>query len=252
MNTLLEAVHKGAEENTIVLSFANSLYGPQTQKWLKCVERLGIHNYVIIALDSTLAERLKRESVPCVLFPVPGEFSKNRLWMHRVAIVQSVLERTQLNILHCDIDAYWLGDPRPMLAETSLWADIAFSQGTIWPQNALAQWSFVLCCGFFYLRNSPATRRFWQQVSHAVAKSQDDQIAVNETLLAWKTHWQTKATPSYRLTFRSLPMSCYCETLRGRTQTESLPVLHCALLPHRLFCRNAKDASEDTLVLHEI
>src|SRR5262249_36224363 len=68
--------------------------------------------------------------------------------------------------------------------------DLQISTGHGMPQDAIDQWGFSLCCGFFVLHASPRVERF---VAEWIKKSRQhghDQLALNILLLDHELRWQ--------------------------------------------------------------
>ncbi len=93
-----------------------------------------------------------------------------------------------IDFIHTDLDAFWLQDPLPLLNKID--ADLVFSMDMGIPAHVRERWGFTLCCGFFRLRSTPASRKFFQAWQQRTSQLGDDQIALNELLSAQDLTWE--------------------------------------------------------------
>lgn len=224
--------------NTIIIVFANNCYLPVLNNWLYAIERLGITNYLIIALDEVLLAHLQSRHVPVLLRPCDPVLES--LWIHRIAVIQEIL-MTGYDVLHSDADAVWLKDPLQKYIYAQPY-DMIFSQGTVWPPDVHKVWHFVLCCGFFFIKANASTLRFMAELSERVIKDKDDQVSVNRLLLERTMQWQNKK--GYALNYQDKDINCFHEVLAGNGGG-----LRVALLPHAGFQR-LNDCEDEVYVKH--
>lgn len=217
---------KTARSKQLIAVFANDAYRPVLQNWMAAMQRIGIRNYMVVALDRKLFCYLEARGVRTLYRPC--EPALGELWIHRLNVISELLERGH-DVIHSDADAVWLKNPLPYL--DALPHDMLFSQGTVWPPDVQEQWGFVLCCGFFMLRSNVRTRSFVRKLKARVRRDRDDQISCNRLLCETGTRWEEARQP-YPLTFRGTGLICSPEVREGHCGDLTL-----ALLPHRLFQR---------------
>lgn len=240
MNIFKKIFHLKNHKQTQIILFANYNYLPVVQNWIVSAERVGIKNYVVICLDQKLYDHFRKKSIPVLLRPC--DLNLEKLWIHRIKVIHELLEKGY-NIIHTDADAVWMKDPIPYLNNIN--ADLVFSQGTYWPRDIHEKWGFVLCCGFFFIKNKNDTRLFIQKLFERVKKDKDDQISCNRLLYELGTNWKYNEH-KYTLEFNGTRFDAYEDILMGECGE-----LEVALLPHAKFQRIAQ-SSEDIYVKHII
>ncbi|MEQ8717472.1 MAG: putative nucleotide-diphospho-sugar transferase [Acidimicrobiales bacterium] len=107
-------------------------------------------------------------------------------WLARFDALREFLDDDDL--IHTDLDAFWLRDPVPRLADID--ADLVFSIEYGLPKDIVDRWGFVLCCGFFAARSTPTTKAFFDRWRAAVAEHEDDQKAINYLLAEMGVAWE--------------------------------------------------------------
>ncbi len=214
------------ENEAYIVTFANYDYLDVLENWLRGIWKLNIKNYIVVSLDSQIYNYLNAKGIPTILRPCDNGL--NRLWIHRLKVIQLFLE-TGRDVIHSDADAVWFKDPQEFIADID--AELIFSQGTYWPPEVHEEWGFVLCCGFFYIKNSPKTRTFLSQLCEQVLIDGDDQVSVNKLLLKLNTKWALPST-GYQLAVGNFNFNCYENTVFGKND-----LCDVALLPHALFQR---------------
>lgn len=135
------------------------------------------------------------------------------------------------DMLHSDLDAFWLSDVRPEIEEMDF--DLGFSVDHGSPPDALDIWGFALCCGLFATRANPSTTAFLSEWAEMVERMQHDQDAVNALLLSREVSWSPG--PEGLLT--------------TEIRVENRPV-KIAVFPQRLAERAPPFSSPDTSVAH--
>lgn len=138
-----------------------------------------------------------------------------------------------IDFVHSDADAVWLRDPVPeyFLGQKS---ELIISQGTIWPPFVLKVWSFVLCCGLFYVRSGPLTRTLFEDLLTDIRTSRDDQISMNKVLAERGIRWNLDRSIIYKLQYNQHEFLCSKNTVQGVSLKDGLTV---QMLPHHLFQR---------------
>ena len=213
----------------VPLIFANSAALYLLDNWLWHAAATGMRQALLLALDEAAAARAGDPHCRVVRLTFDGTLSE--LWQVRLLVFE-VLAAAGIDVVHSDLDAVWLDDPRPHLFDDAL-LDGAFSQGTFHPRAAHAAWQFVLCCGLFGLRGSPATARFMAAVRGQAVQDGDDQAALNHVLLHTGTAWEADdSSETYQIGDERLRFACRRRMLRGRNSRLGLRI---GLLPfHRV------------------
>lgn len=225
-----ELLKKVAQDNTVILAFADSHYDKVLENWLLAINKLKITNFVIICLDEKTYQALQNHNIPSYTYLHHGDL--NTLWIHRFKLIR-IAVMLGYHVIHSDIDAVWLKNPLATFFKSNTTFDMAFSQGTFWPEDVHKAWQFVLCCGFFYLKSNFAVLHFLKKLQLAIADLHDDQVALNRILLDMAVIWQN-TPPAYQHRYQQRMFNCYEQNLFGSTGT-----LELALLPHHLFQRVA-------------
>ena len=214
------------KKGKLTIVFANYDYLPVLENWLYAMQRIGVDNFLIIALDKKLYDHLQNKNINSRLYPC--ELDLGKLWIHRIEVILKLLKEGY-DIIHSDADAIWLQDPLPYL--DSLPHDMIFSQGTVWPPDVHEAWNFVLCCGFFMIRSNKDTLKFIHTLLQQVKKDKDDQRSCNRLLLDMQTTWEEPLEP-YLLNFKGKQFTCSAFLRTGKCANMTL-----ALLPHKKFQR---------------
>lgn len=227
------------------VTFATGDFAPLLGNWLRHAKAAGVTHSLVIAMDAALAARLEQGGIPAIRHDFDGTLPD--LWYQRTLVFEWLALRG-VDFIHSDIDAVWLRDPRPFCrAEPGF--DLIFSQGINYPPEVWHAWGFVLCCGLFAVKASPATARFFAEVRGMTAQVGDDQIAVNILLHDSGLSWRTAGIESYPLNDRhGQVFTAYRGMLGGISERAGLRV---GLLPHDLVPRLPILGSE-ALVRHPV
>ncbi len=238
MTTLRSDTAALAENNTVILSFANSDYLPVIENWINALNHLNIKNYIVICLDQEVYDHLLQQGNPVLLRPCINELGS--LWVHRIDVIKEFLD-VGFNVLHSDADAVWLKNPLGKYIYNQP-DDMIFSQGTVWPPDIHEKWQFVLCCGLFYVKSNLAVLNFFELLAIRVREDKDDQVSINRMLYEASIKWEIG--DSYLLPFREKEFICSDEIIKGKNSALSI-----AVLPHRKFQRLCEE-SDDIYVKH--
>lgn len=165
------------------------------------------------------------------------------LWVHRMRVLCELMDEGR-DVIHSDADAVWIADPLPYILGCE--KQMVFSQGTIWPPDVHTRHGLVLCCGLFYLRNTPDVRAFLQEVDRRMPRDLDDQICINRLISERGVVWEF--TSSYEIPFRNQVFRASIDPIYA--DVAELPSL--AVLPHHLFPRMVETLHADTLVAHPV
>jgi hypothetical protein len=199
--------------------------------WFSHMDALGVHRVLAVAMDGDLAARLKGVHFRSAQAEFDGTLAD--FWFQR-ALIWAFLAEQGIEFIHSDTDAVWLRGPTEAYENDDF--DLLLSQGTIHPLEALTAWGFVLCCGFFWARPTPASRRVFRALVAPNAKGPeyDDQTLLNRLLVGAGTTWMANSVESYDLQLRGRSFRCFRQPLTGHCTSLDL---HLALLPHHLFPR---------------
>jgi Nucleotide-diphospho-sugar transferase len=222
------------------LIFCDRSYTEILANWIEWARTAGGSNLVVFALDGVTQAFANRCGV--VSIPLARIGSQHELWIRRAEIFAATAAEG-IDFVHSDADAVWLRSPiEEMFA---LGTDLVFSQGTIWPPDVVDRWGFVVCCGLFCVRASPATAAFFESVVATMATEHDDQSAVNRMLVSDGLIWEVPESGDTRF-LQGRSFHVFDRPVRGQCGTLSV-----SLLPHHRFPR-LPEISADTVVAHPL
>ena len=171
----------------LIISFCNHDYVELAEIWVAEIAKLNITNYIIISADQKTYEHLKSKNINTEL---SNHDKKESFWVYRMKVIQSFLEKnTNDYLVHSDLDAIWKKNICEELFNEYNNTDLFFSQGTVFPPEHLKKHNFVLCCGFFCIKNNDKTRKFIDKYINNLIVIKDDQKAINLELI--NTKWNT-------------------------------------------------------------
>ncbi len=233
---------RAADAGPLPLVFATGNFAVLLDNWLVHVRAAGVRQPLVIAMDAALSP--PRDSDALVV-PYGFDGSLDDLWFRR-ALVFEFLSGRGVDFIHSDVDAVWLGDPRPLcFGEGGL--DLVFSQGTSYPPEVWQRWGFVLCCGLFAARANANTAAFFAKVRALAERIPDDQVAVNVLLDQHSVIWETEGRGAYPLVSRrGMAFTGYGQMLTGSCETLGLRI---GLIPHHRVPRLAI-SDTDAIVRH--
>ena len=184
---------------TIALVFGTHDFLALLQNWACHALALGIHWFVIVAMDNAthielsklpklrshalLLPRVQSGDITLTKYNVIGERQRYGL---------SVLERGY-NIIHSDADALWIKDPFPLLSIGDIVAERIWGK----PLSVVKEWGAAICTGFYFLRSTPPVLALARAVRTEVARKRQrqpqwqasDQYFVNHVLHGYGVHW---------------------------------------------------------------
>jgi hypothetical protein len=224
-----------------IVGFVNQNYVEIARNWLVAIDRLGLgRRALLVTLDEAAQRALSSSDVRLLHRPLlSGDL--NDLWVHRVKVLSELL-LSGIDVVHSDVDAVWLSDPLPEMSGSSL--DLVFSQGTVWPPDVHRNRGFVMCCGLYFVRNSPGARLFFKRFAERVAIERDDQAALNRLLDEWLGEWAIREP--YRVRFGSVEFVCSRVMMLA-----SGPDLSVGVLPHHSYPR-LMSGLEGVMVAHPL
>ncbi len=232
------------DANAVTIVFADSAYSLVLGNWLRHALPFVGNNLVIFSLDEKLDAALREQGLTSILLPYCGRLDE--LWLLRLRVFEALVE-LGVSFIHSDADAVWLADPRKYCLDLNV--DLAISPGTIWPPEAVEQWGFVLCCGFFVARAVPAMAKMLPAVRRASARDRDDQAALNRVLVSANVNWRTEGLSYDVQEVMNRSFRNYHDIVLGRTTSEFDLTL--ALLPQDLFQRIPR-SGHTAMVMHPL
>lgn len=186
MNHILDEITKQIKPSSRpVISMCNNNYYELLENYILHVLDTGFESIFIIALDDYTFDKLLKKNISCALVNAENEFGNV---MALRSYIFSLLCKNGIDFIHSDIDAIWLNNPKEFCFDET--SDIIFSQGTIWPPEALKRRGFVLCCGFFSVKASAKTRLFFAKAAGYTRELKSDQQATNRILLDYDLKWK--------------------------------------------------------------
>jgi hypothetical protein len=233
----------GARPDPLIVTFSDSRYLPLLQLWSQRLGRLGVDRIRVFCLDAPTHDWCQSHGVASEPIAWRGDFRD--LWVQRIRVFRALLEAGE-EFVHSDTDAIWIQNPLRCGSAVGRDEDLLFSQGTVWPPDVHDRWGFVLCCGWFRARPTPAARAFFDDLEADVHTTGDDQVSVNRLLAAMGTQWTLGPKGDYQLPFRQRMLQCWTRPVGGITSAGFLSV---GLLPHREFQRLPED-TEFAVVKH--
>ena len=225
----------------IILVFANYSYIDIVFNWIKSIENLNLSNYIIISMDSKLYQILLENSINSVLVKVDKNLKD--IWKVRIKIFRFLID-SGYDFIHSDADAIWLKNPIAEYFNSYQELDLIASQGTIFPQNVLKKWGFVLCCGLFFVRSNERTSELFREIENNVYQTDDDQKSLNTVLMSKNITWDFET--QYQIFFRNFRFYCSDQIVQGKGDG-----IQVGLLPFKQFPRLVQ-YQENSYVIHTL
>lgn len=151
----------------VVVTSVSESYLPMFELWQERVPRTV--EIVVCCFDAYSAKHVRRGRVVS-----RKATTRSEMWIQRLeTVIEVCAAESERPVVHSDIDAFWLGDPR----DSDAFIGNAFSV-----DHGLGRGlkTFALCCGFYRLESKcldtvPFLRR-WRNLTATVG---DDQLALN-------------------------------------------------------------------------
>jgi hypothetical protein len=99
-------------------------------------------------------------------------------WRFRLTIINNIFKYSEKNIIHTDVDCFWLKNIVNVLdkfPEYDLIGHVAFGH----PIQIVEKIGFVMCCGFYFLRYSNKNLYFLDKILEQKLNFVDDQVYFN-------------------------------------------------------------------------
>ena len=163
---------------SIVVTVANHGYLPLVDNWARHLRRLGVHHYVVFALDDALHRACVQRGTHSLRLPVETATSTraedygapgfNAIVRIKPALVLRLLE-LGLDVFLSDADVVWIRDPRPEIrAQGAYDVHIQYSAPHYAPVGRAIEAGRFCNTGFFLARSNPATRSLFTDVVRAI------------------------------------------------------------------------------------
>ena len=176
------------ERDSVIVTQVAYNYFPIFEIWYRAMQRLGVHNILLIALDPLTVEKARSAGIHYWYLPIFGfQKSVRRLiWTETLKVRQKILN-AGVNYLHSDADAIWQRDVRAQVLNHKTDFVTSMAQGT--PKSALESWGFVMCLGFYFCRSNQRTRAIYDRYIEMTAALGHDQNGLNQLLFEQGLTW---------------------------------------------------------------
>jgi len=175
---------------TVILLFATADFTDLLFNWAQAARRIGVLNFVLVAMDKKLGEVLARfESPPGLLLPrvASGNVTiiKRNVIGERQRFGLRVLE-AGFNVLFADLDAIFLKTPAPLLTDGDIIGERIWGR----PPSLVDKWGAAICTGFYFMRSTPQTVSLFRKTHFLIANKRkkqprwqaSDQWAINHAI----------------------------------------------------------------------
>jgi hypothetical protein len=163
--------------DTIVLTFINSKYAPMFNLFYKYFQRHGLQNLLVICLDKESQNALTNQHIRTILIEYEI-IDICEFWRFRLTIINNVFKYSEKNIIHTDVDCFWLKNIMHVFDELSdydIIGHVAFGH----PIQIVEKIGFVMCCGLYLLRYNSKNMRFLDRILAQHLNFVDDQVYFN-------------------------------------------------------------------------
>lgn len=124
-------------------------------------------NLLVVCLDGYTRNELACKNIPTLYRPfaiIPGNHkSKKTFWRYRVSVINDIYTQYKTDLIHTDVDCFWLKDITNVLYENNkydLVAHIAYNH----PHYIAEKQGFVMCCGLYYIKYTNKAENFAKNV----------------------------------------------------------------------------------------
>jgi tetratricopeptide (TPR) repeat protein len=220
-------VRSKSVKNTVLITQVAINYFPMFKVWYSYFRKFEISNFLVIALDPIVHNKLQELGVATYLLPIfcYQRKIKSIFWFETVKLRRRI-NSMGVNYIHTDIDAFWLRNPLSLME--SIKCDILGSIAHGQPRHLVRDWGFAICCGFYSIRSNERTRKIYDQYVRLTGRLPHDQAALNQLLYDNGITWETQST-SYK---------------RGRCNGSGLDVY---ILPENIVSRDPSSLSRTTI-----
>lgn len=236
------------QNGTIILVVAARSSYDVMLNWCISMKRVGLDNYILVALDNDAQEFFSEKGAPVVQLPRgPGEekVSKSDVWVQRTFVAHMILSEG-IDVLISDADAVMMKSPfeNPLSHFDDKSFDIITtpsnfpnpSKGELpdacpSPPPGKMEWRHWPCMGWTLLRASKRMYIFFvEEFLRDVIRYQDDQIGFNCAIRKAGAEWNEGSSWTTN------------KTVRIKAKTPKLKLL---MLPAAQFVRNCTDFKEE-------
>lgn len=163
--------------DTIVLTFINFKYVPMFKVFYKYFQRHDLQNLLVICLDKESQNELIDLGVRTMFVDYTIQ-DICEFWRFRLTIINNVFKYSEKNIIHTDVDCFWLKNIMLLfdaLPDYDIISHVAFGH----PIQIVEQIGFVMCCGLYLLRYNTKNMRFLDRILAQHLNFVDDQVYFN-------------------------------------------------------------------------
>jgi Nucleotide-diphospho-sugar transferase len=163
--------------DTIVLTFINLKYIPIFDVFYQHFKQHNLNNLFVICLDKESREHVDSFGVHTMLIHY-NIVDLCEFWRFRLTVINNIFKYSEKNIIHTDVDCFWLKNIIPIFSELSsydLVGHVAFGH----PIQIVDKIGFVMCCGLYFLRYSRKTMNLLDRILAQRLNFVDDQVYFN-------------------------------------------------------------------------
>ncbi len=179
-------------DSPVITTVVTKSFLPLYENWKAALDRVGIDNIFVVALDPETSEHLRDTNVSSILLPVT---ERTEVLQLKTQIVFE-LHKNRFDVLFSDVDAIWRKDCREIFySDKTKTYDLIFSQAFGLPKSIVKLQGFSLCTGFYFIRKESALSDFfheWLAIQHAHPEF-CDQLSLNALIVQHPPKWNIKA-----------------------------------------------------------
>lgn len=163
--------------DTIILTFINYKYIPIFKVFYNYFQKHNLDNLLVICLDKETQNELTDHGVR-TMFINYNIVDLCEFWRFRLTIINNIFKYSEKNIIHTDVDCFWLKNIVTILDNLSdydIIGHVAFGH----PIQIVEKIGFVMCCGLYMLRYSDKNLYFLDRILEQKLNFVDDQVYFN-------------------------------------------------------------------------
>lgn len=195
----MEHILSSIKDDAIIVSFLNKKYMKMFKLFYKYISQFQLENIIIVCLDTDSFTALKMYNVN----PILCEYNINNresFWRFRLEKIIELMETSQKNIIHTDLDCFWFRDIySDILKRTNFQYDLIGHVAHKMPNYVAQELGFVLCCGLFMIRYSLDNVAWVKAIMAEYPTIEDDQVLFNHYIFHHKSSIRTLPN-SYNIT----------------------------------------------------
>ncbi|KAL6574292.1 hypothetical protein OROHE_001196 [Orobanche hederae] len=179
---LANILSKIAVRKELIVALANSNVKPPLELWFTSIKKVGIHNYLVVALDSETFDFCKSNDVP-VYQTDPNEDIDDNIGKTALSHVVSVYLQNPFDHLYRDCDVESMSDGYDNM--TAYGYDDVFDEPAMgWSRYVHSMRIYVYNSGFFYIRPTVPSIELLDRVFDELGRDEYawDQVVFNEVM----------------------------------------------------------------------